>query len=424
MKRRMQNTRATDRKAPPRGFSLVELLVASAVFLLIAGAAFTLFAKQQLSSEVVQGQAGLNLALRNAGTQLQVDLANAGSYYYQGANVPGWPIGVSIINNVPASGTSCYTASTNTYGANCFDKLNIIAAADATSYPAINATINTTGGNTPSDCSDTSHDYGSGVGNAWGQAAPVSTYFPSGLSLANTAAKFKSGDQVLFVDSTGSFITTAVLTADAAVDPGGKAVKFVFKKTNTDGSNPYSASTPQDPLHITDCMGDTPCTVNNKLQAQFCGNDWILKLAPIAYQVDSSNSANPILTRTVGSGSAVTVMEQVIGFKVGAAIWNATTGTDTDDSTCSPTSALICPFNYDAKTYWNTNTGWPATPDMRYNYSLVRAVRVSLIGRTTPNNDPNYKFRNAFDSGPYQVQGTAVVVNPRDLSMNDDQTDE
>jgi len=426
MKKSMHNTTAARRKAlQPGGFTLVELLVASAVFIVISVAAFTLFAKQQLSSEVVQGQAGLNLALRNAATQLQVDLANAGSYYYQGANVPGWPIGVSIINNVPAAGTSCYTASTNTYGANCFDQLNVIAAADPSSYPAINATINTTGGNTPSDCSDTSHDYGGGVGNAWGQAAPASAYFPSGLSLANTAAKFKSGDQLLFVDSTGSFITTVVLTADAAVDPGLKAVKFVFKKTNTDGTNPYSATNPQDPLHITDCMGQvSPCTVNNKLQTQFCGDDWIMKLAPITYQVDTSNSADPVLTRTVGNGSPVTVMEQVIGFKVGAAIWNESYGTDSDDTTCSPNSTLVCPFNFNASTYWNTSTGWPTTPDMRYNYSLVRAVRVSLIGRTTPNNDPNYKFRNAFDNGPYQVQGTAVVVNPRNLSMNDDQSDE
>jgi len=418
MKKSVHNTTAAGRKAPqPRGFSLVELLVASAVFLLIAGAAFTLFAKQQLSSEVVQGQVGLNLALRNASAQLQIDLANAGSYYYQGANVPGWPIGVSIVNNVPASGTSCYTASTNTYGANCFDKLNIIAAADPSNYPAVNAT-DSSGGTSPSaNCSNTATDVGGGLANAYAQAA-------SGLTLDQTALKFKQNDQLLFVDSTGSFITTAVLTADATHPSGVNAVKFVFKKTIADGTNPYSASTPQDPLHITDCMGDSPCTVNNKLQTQFCGNDWILKLAPITYQVDTSNSANPVLTRTVGSGSAVTVMEQVIGFKVGAAIWNASVGTDTDDTTCSPTSALICPFNYSAKTYWNTNTGWPATPDMGYNFSLVRAVRVSLIGRTTPNNDPNYQFRNTFDNGPYQVQGTAVVVNPRDLSMNDDQTDE
>ena len=413
MNKIMHNTTAGGRKKlQPRGFSLLELLVASAVFMLIAGVAFTLFAKQQLSSEIVQGQAGLNLALRNASTQLQIDLANAGSYYYQGANVPGWPVGVSIINNVPATGTSCYTASTNTYGANCFDKLNIIAAANPTTYPAINATDSTGGTSPTTNCSNTSTDTGGGVANAYGQAA-------SGFTLAATAAEFSNGDQVLFVDSTGSYFTTAVLTSNAVVS--GSAVRLAFKKTNTDGTNPYSATTPQDPLHITDCMGHTPCTVSGKLQTQFCGNDWILKLAPITYQVDiTTNSSNPTLTRTVANGTPATVMEQVIGFKVGAAIWNASQGTDgTDTSSCSPTSSLVCPFNYDASTYWNAASG-----DMQYNYSLVRAVRVSLIGRTAPNNDPNYQFRNSFDNGPYMVQGTAVVVNPRDLSMNDDQTDE
>jgi len=408
-------TTAGRKAAKPRGFSLIELLVASAVFLLIAGAAFTLFAKQQLSSEVVLGQTGLNLALRNAATQLQIDLANAGSYYYQAGsvNVPGWPVGVSIINNVPGAGTSCYTASTNTYGANCFDQINIVSAADPTSYPAINATDTSGGTNPTTNCSNTSTDYGGGAGNAWGQAA-------AGLSLSATALKFKQNDQLLFVDSTGNFITSVVLTQDAAVDPGGKAVKFVFLKTNTDGSNPYDSAHPNkyDPLHITDCLGQaSPCTVNNKLQTQFCGNDWILKLAPITYQVDTTtNPSNPTLTRTQG-GSTTTLMEQVIGFKVGAAIWNASHGTDTDD--CSPAGTLYCPFNYNASTYWNNASG-----DMKYNYSLVRAVRVSLIGRTIPNNDPNYKFRNAFDNGPYQVQGTALVVNPRDMSMNDDQVDE
>ena len=55
-----------------------------------------------------------------------------------------------------------------------------------------------------------------------------------------------------------------------------------------------------------------------------------------------------------------------------------------------------------------------------YNFNLVRAVRFSLIGRTTPNTDTVYTYRNTFDQGPYQVQGMAVVVNPRNLSMNDD----
>jgi hypothetical protein len=107
----------------------------------------------------------------------------------------------------------------------------------------------------------------------------------------------------------------------------------------------------------------------------------------------------------------------VIGFKIGAAIWNAPQSTDGTDLTPCPTGSGICPYNYYAKTYNISGTG--ATGDQAYNFTLVRAVRISLIGRTTPSTDPNYTFRNNFDNGPYQVQGTAVVVNPRDLSMND-----
>jgi hypothetical protein len=46
-------------------------------------------------------------------------------------------------------------------------------------------------------------------------------------------------------------------------------------------------------------------------------------------------------------------------------------------------------------------------------------VRVSLIARTQPSTDPSFTFRNAFDNGPYIVQGASVVVDPRNLSMNE-----
>jgi prepilin-type N-terminal cleavage/methylation domain-containing protein len=309
----MHKTTAAGRKTrQPRGFSLVELLVASAVFILIAGAAFTLFAKQQLSSEVVQGQVGLNLALRNAATQLQVDLANAGSYYYQGVNIASWPVGVSIVNNWVTSGSSCYTASTNTYGASCFDKISIIAAANPSTYPAINATDSSGGTSPTTNCSNTNS------GTAYGQAA-------SGLTLAQTAAKFSSGDQLLFVTSAGTQMTSVVLTA--APTATGTAVKFTFNATldSQTGSSPninyykgYNTRA-NDPLDITTCWGDSPCpaalqpasgqTAVGNLTEQFCGGDWILKLAPITYQVDTTtNASDPTLTRTVGSGTPVTVM--------------------------------------------------------------------------------------------------------------------
>ena len=426
MKRLADNAMPDGRSLPQqKGFSLVELLIAMAVFLVVSIAAFTLFSKQQFASQIVQGQVGLNLALRSAATQLQMDLANAGSYYYQGVNVPSWPVGVTIVNHVVAAGSSCYNSTTQTYGASCFDQINIIAAANPTTYPAINVT-NNTGGVGPAYCSNTRTGANSSPavpGTAYGLAA-------SGFTLAQTAAEFHSGDQLLFVTAGGNQMTSVVLTQNASVV--GSAVQFTFNPTLTQTVSGVTYqgynSVANDPLDITSCNGDATCPpaaqptsgqVINGLGEQYCGGDWIIKLAPITYQVDTTtNPSDPTLTRTVGNGSPVPVMDQVLGFKIGAAIWNSPTGsgtdgTDTDISSC-PSGTGICPYQYVAANYMIASQG-----DQAYNFTLVRAVRVSLIGRTVPNYNATYQFRNSFDGGPYQVQGTAVVVSPRDLSMDD-----
>jgi len=189
-------------------------------------------------------------------------------------------------------------------------------------------------------------------------------------------------------------MTSVVLSANASV--AGGAIRLNFNATNTNGTN----SLANDPLNITAC-NNTTCPTPNHFGNQFCGGDWILKLAPITFQVDSSDSTNPKLTRTANGATAV-VMEQVIGFKAGATIFN--TATDT----------VSTQYNYDASSYANSVAG-----DEAWNYTLVRSLRVSLIGRTKPNSNPTYRFRNLFDNGPYQVEGMSVVVNPRNMSMND-----
>src|SRR2546425_2225421 len=113
----------------PDGFSLIELMVALSLFLIIGSAAFTLFAKQQTSFLRQQGIAGMNIALRNASVQIHMDLVNAGTAFFQGVNIPSWPVGVTIVNNVVSSGNSCYDSTTFTYTAPCFDTINIIAGA-------------------------------------------------------------------------------------------------------------------------------------------------------------------------------------------------------------------------------------------------------------------------------------------------------
>jgi len=355
-------------------------MLAMTMFLTITSAAFTLFSKQQTAFLRQQGLVGINIALRNATAQLQMDISNAGTAYFQGTNIPAWPVGVTVSNNVVASGSSCYNSTTFSYTSTCFDSINVIAGADPATYPPANTT-DSTGGAAVANCSDTS------TGIAYSQAA-------GGLTLAQTAAKFATGDQVLLLSSSAQIMTSVKLTADPAVV--GSAVKFTFNATRADGTNTLA----NDPLDITACANLT-CPTPNNFGKQFCGGDWLIKLAPITFQVDSSNSANPRLTRTL-NGTTATVMDQVIGFKVGATIWNDATDT------------VNTQYEYDASKYKNNTVG-----DQAWNFTLVRSLRISLIGRTTPNNNPLYRFRNLFDNGPYQVEGMSIVVNPRNMSMND-----
>jgi prepilin-type N-terminal cleavage/methylation domain-containing protein len=362
------------------GFSMIELMVAISLFLAVGSAAFTLFSREETTFLRQQGLSGTNIALRNATAQLQMDLYNAGTAYFQGANIPSWPVGVTIMNHVVTPGNSCYTAATFTYTAPCFDSLNIIAGADPATYPPTHTTDNT-GASGPTNCSSTS------TGIAYGQAA-------AGLTLAQTAAKYTMGDEILFLSANGKTMTAVVLNAYPVIS--GSTVQFSFNGTRTDGTNTLA----NDPLDITACDNAT-CPAPNNFGQQFCGADWIIKLAPITYQVDASDPTNPKLTRTQ-NGTTSVVTEQLIGFKIGATIWNAAT------------LEVSNQYNYDASTYTNNTAG-----DQAWNFTLVRSVRISLIGRSKPSTNPNYRFRNNFDGGPYQVAGTAFVVNPRNMSMND-----
>jgi prepilin-type N-terminal cleavage/methylation domain-containing protein len=393
-----------------RGFSLLELVVAMAIFLLVGASALLLFSRQQTNANSQQGMVGLNIGLRNATAQLQLDLANAGTGIYPNYSLPTWPIGVTLVNNVVSAGTSCYNSGT--YGANCFDQLNIIEADP--NVPPILST-DTTGGTALTNCSYTWVS-GGGTTQAYGQAA-------SGQTLATTAGYYHKGDQLLLLKSDGSKMTTVVLTQAPTVYPSvsnPKAVRFTFNSTNSDGSNStgtnfnYGSTTvANDPLDITAC-GGASCPTGTNFTYTFCGSDWIFKLAPITYYVNSSNASDPQLIRIKG-GTPSVIMDQVIGFKVGATIWNSVNSDITWGSSY---------YFYDASTYningsTNPVTGVAYTPDSPFLFSLVRSVRVSLIGRTQPSSDPSFTFTNAFDGGRYLVQGTSVIVSPRNLSMND-----
>jgi type II secretory pathway pseudopilin PulG len=409
----MRSYRGHAPKAIPRdgGFSLLELVVAMGIFILVGASALVLFSRQQTNANMQQGMVGLNIGIRNATAQLQLDLANAASGNYVFNNVPIWPIGVTVVNNVVTAGTSCYTPPTSggygTYGTNCFDQLNIlepdpnvppILMTDSTGAAGVQNLPSTTGG------------------VAYGQAA-------SGYTLQQTAGFYPAGSQLLLLKSDGSKMTTVVLTAAPTVY-NSVAVQFNFDGTNSDGSNytpgtnfNYGSTTvPNDPLDITACGGGvTSCpTTPNIFTTSFNGNDWIFKLAPVIYYVNSSNASDPQLIRVKGGTPAV-IMDQVIGFKVGATIWNSVH----NDITWGTSYYFYNASQYNINNPVNPVTGLASSPDSPFLFYLIRAVRVSLIGRTQPSSDPTFTFANAFDKGPYYVQGASVVVSPRNLSMND-----
>ncbi len=62
-------------------------MVTTAILVLISGAALALFSRQQPLFSRQQNQAGLNIAIRNAVAQLQLDVVNAGSGTLLGPNV-------------------------------------------------------------------------------------------------------------------------------------------------------------------------------------------------------------------------------------------------------------------------------------------------------------------------------------------------
>jgi len=346
-------------RSKQHGFSLVELMVAVAIFLIIGGAAIGVVKQHAPLFTTQQQQTGLDIALRNAAAQMQIDVVNAGTGYYQGVNIPSWPIGVTIINNPPA--TSCFDATTHTYGPTCFDAMNVIAI-DSNTPPSNPQDI---GANCVSTTSSSLF------------ITPIGS-----TTLTQLASDFHDGDEVLLVKSDGSQMTTTVLTSDGQIS-GGK-VKLPHNPTGVNGVNDGSTGSNTDPLGISSTSD------NNKLGDQFCKTDWVLKLAPIRYWVDASDPSDPKLMRTQ-NGQDNVIAEQIIGFKVGASIWNGTTAD---------------PYSFDASSY-------------SHDWSLVRAIRVSLIGRTNPSGNVDEKFRNTFDQGPYKIQALSVVINPRNLSMND-----
>ncbi len=452
------------------GFSLLELVVAMALFLIVGGTALTLFSRHEALLGQEQGMAGLNIGLRNALAQIQVDAVNAGSGTTPGSTyVASWPVGVTIVNSNPNASPPCTPATTGTYTVNCFDQLNVVMVDPNTpplqllsSYgtPAQNTCLNTSN----ETCNTTTPTVLGTEGTM-----SVTGSLPTGYSSGTYYSHFQTNDQVLFVDvsSSAQSFTVATLTqngsnaspnvqltfqttqpqgynygATAGNDPLGMTTPFCYVNTtagsstitwntgnyfvadsangvswdnqqilicNPSGSsanscNSYTVSTVPSSTSLTVTSAATPATTltkaafffysANSTTNQFYSGDFVLRLLPIQYTLNVSNPSDPQLVRKQGTVSSV-VMDQVIGFKVGAAWWN------------SPPTGSDFLYDYNSSDYGN-------------NFSLVRAVRISIIGRTTPSTDPTYTYVNSFDGGRYQIRGSSIVVNPRNLTMSND----
>jgi hypothetical protein len=291
---------------------------------------------------------------------------------------------------VVASGGDCRSGTPLAYGDNCFDSFSIITADSAT---APTNPSNGTGG-----CAVTS-------GATLYLTPAGSASYPSSAAASAAAANFISGDQILLVKNDGSQYTTVKLTAlgGTATVNGNRFVTLTHGATSSTTVSGTTYTGYNTVAGGNDVYGMTT-NVNSMLGEQYCSTDSVLRITPIQYTVDRTDPANPVLMRTV-AGTTQTVSQktlatQIIGFKVGASLFNNTTDTDTTT------------YSFDASSYNNGSS-------VPYNYTLIRSVMVSIIGRTKPVTDPTYVFRNSFDGGAYEIQGVSMVINPRNMSMSD-----
>ena len=373
------------------GFTLIELMIAMTVFLVIGGAAMSLFKQHAALFNDQQYQIGLNVSLRNALSQMENDVVNAGTGWYNAANnVASWPVGVKIVNNT-AGGAACTVAGSGVYAAACFDTLYLIVP-DPTTPPG--QVASGAGCATPATTGTT------GAGTSTMLIAPVA---PS--TQAQLLTGFTVGSQVIFihVGTSGTLMTTAVLTATASAS--GTNALLTFGSTKNDGTNPNAAN---DPLNLTTTANVDPALVSTTLTNSFCsGTDWVVKVAPIKYWINTATATNPTLTRTE-NGIDNSVASQIIGFKLGAStvVLNGLNITGSSGAYCYNAASATSPC-YDNQ------------------FDQIRSVRISLIGRTPPNIYTNSNvnsatlFTNSFDGQPYKIQALSIIVNPRNLSMND-----
>lgn len=404
-----------------KGFSIFEMLVAMAVFLIVASAAFSLFNKHLAMVTEQQSLSGVNIGMRNAMSQLELDLAAAGPNLFSGVQQSGSPVqpfslGVIIHNNTPAAAGACAPNANWSYPINlaCFDSLTLLTVKPCGGTTAAVLQIDDPGNSTESLSSSSI---------VWGND------FNPGANLTNDAACYKQGDEILVVqpsngipltcDSGNQFnycMGVVTLTKDAQVSGGKIQLQH----------NPTGAGS--DPLGILFTSAATNNYSNaNGLGVGYSNGAFIVDLGDgtndITYSVltSATDPANDQLVRCNGTACTATnaqvLTDQVIGFKVGAILWDNAKTNATDDANYFYDSSKYCT---DAIVGADCSTTPPPANDPN-DFTLIRAVRVSMIARTVPKaNSPALpNFKNGFDGGPYLVQQGSVSVDLRSITNSD-----
>lgn len=435
------------RNAPVRatkGFSIIELLVAMAVFLTVAAAAFSLFSQNTSLATHQATLSSVNIGLRNAISQVEMDLSGAGQNVLAGVEgVQPFSPGVVVQNSVPGVAAACApNAATWAYPAAsaCFDSLTTIVPKQCTiggatgpapvlaiDEPSPGPVLSTTTGMTAFDPND-----------------------PTRANLSNEQGCYQTGDEMLVVElpsdnaesyvpcDSGSFnfcLGVFRLTASATI--GKSPTNAALNDFNLAYNSVTGSASGNDPLGIFfNAAGTTNWKSAKALTSPIpAGYAFLVDLGTgtgdVTYQVQTNpaNAADTQLVRCTGTvcapGAAEVLADQVIGFKVGAALFSS--GTQPTD---------LSSYSYNASSYCNGSLpsgAWPPPPFVDctptpppandpYDFALVRSIRVSLIGRTPPGGDMDLtksKFQNGFDGGPYLVQQASVVVNLRGISISE-----
>ncbi|HTU35551.1 MAG TPA: prepilin-type N-terminal cleavage/methylation domain-containing protein [Candidatus Acidoferrum sp.] len=460
------------RRTTEFGFTLIELMIAMAVFVIVAGAAFTLFNKQAQLVTHQQNLSAVNIGLRNAMAQMEMDLSGSALDLFRNVPVGGVgpnqiSLGVIVQNNVAgAPGVANCAVNTSTWAypisSACFDSLEIMGnpkacsgctAANTTSYPNIPVLVSI-------DSSADNTSSGSAIYVVDATPSPTDT-----VSNATIASNLVAGDELLIMNANNKPTGTPPSNPPVCQSGLSYSDQSSFCMTViTLTSNAVVASSPACPNSYLSCIklpsyhatssNGTPTTLDDPLGIMINalapnGYNYYNAISPtygpfnsanqgyvidlgsagssssIWYAVEQNpaNSSDTQLVRCVGApcapGTGQVLTDQVVGFKVGTALWNADPNvTETD----------LASYSYNAAQYCNgaiwqssTNQGTPCatapTNNDPFDFSLIRSIRVSLIARTTPNMDPALpSFKNGFDNGPYLVQQSSVVVDLRNMS--------